>query len=103
MELDKIHIDKSLVKLKYAIVIIFIFTFFVWIFYSHKSHWSMSNEYKQEDPIYDQQEYLSFYDVFYFNSLSYFTLGFCNFLPKNTSLKFFNILIMIFAYIIMFL
>jgi hypothetical protein len=98
MEVNNKQFKTSFIKVQYSILIIFLFTLFSWIFFSNKSHWIISKDYDEHE-----YDHISFYEIFYFNSLIYFTLGFSEILPKNKFLKLSTILIMIFSYVLMFL
>ena len=80
-------------KVKFAIYIIFFMTFIMWLFLSDKTYWNYPNKYKSDDIT-----YITFFDLFYYNCTTFFTIGFGDFSPNNIYIKILSILTMFTAY-----
>ena len=80
-------------KIKFAITILVLMTSIMWIFFSKKSHWNYPKRYDDENI-----QNITFFDLFYYNCTTFFTVGFGDFSPVNIYIKMLSILLMFIAY-----
>ena len=76
------------------LVVILIYTTFLWIFDRNIESWNTPPNYSQNN------KEIKFSDMFYYVSSTLFTVGFGDFTPKNTSVKLATVSLMFLAYII---
>jgi hypothetical protein len=87
------NIDKKLqIKLIIFIFIILFFTTIFYIFFSHKDNWNCPES---------EGEHLSFFDLFWFSSVTWFTIGYGDIVPKTNILKLITIIKLFINYIIL--
>jgi hypothetical protein len=87
--------NKIITKLLVAISVTLLLSLFTHKYYSSIKYWNVPQGYSEENG--DQ---LKFTDIFYFNIVSWFTIGYGDFTPKHTNLKFFTIINAFCAYTI---
>ena len=82
-------------KLLAAFVVTYILSFFIYNNYSNVKYWNVPSDYVKENG-----ETLPLSDIFYFNIITWFTIGYGDFTPKHPHLKTIAILNGSIAYII---
>jgi len=78
----------------YFIITTFI-SLIIWLTLSDVEHWNTPAGYDQHN------KHLDFFDIFYFNSITWFTVGYGDFSPRHPALKFMAILNVMCAYTIL--
>ena len=68
-------------------------TFIMWMFFSDKTYWNHPKRYDEDDI-----KYITFFDLFYYNCTTYFTVGYGDFVPINGYIKSLSIILMFIAY-----
>jgi hypothetical protein len=91
----KIFLQNPLRKLVFALILISLISFYMAEYYSDTKYWNLPSNYDKEN-----QNKLSFFNIFYFNIVSWFTIGFGDFTPKHVHLKLITILYSCCAYVI---
>ena len=95
LSIDNQSISIISTKLFAAFVITYILSFFIYNNYSNVKYWNVPSDYVKENG-----ETLAVSDIFYFNIITWFTIGYGDFSPKHPHLKTIAILNVSIAYII---
>jgi ABC-type phosphate/phosphonate transport system permease subunit len=93
--INKQPLEKIKYKVLLSIILIFIFSLILHLFYNHESNWYHLYTENLND--------MPFFESVMFTSTCWFTLGFSNITPKSNEVKSITLLIMMFAYIIILL
>jgi hypothetical protein len=80
-------------KIISTLVVIYILTFYTHKYYADVKYWNVPSGYIEENG-----GKVNFFDIYYFQTTTWFTIGYGDFSPKHKDLKFITILNGIIAY-----
>lgn len=90
------NIEYITTKLILSILLVLIITSIIHTWYSNVLYWNLPFGYKEENG-----DKVTFFDVFYYNIITWYSIGYGDFSPKHVHLKLLSILTGTLAYIIM--